>query len=286
LLRGWKDFFTPNISNPQLITFRIFMEARGGPVGDIFISDYIPPGEIGGINVTYVNSTGSYNLVNGTDYLVVNHSMATLPDGSQISVYLYNFSYSTTPNWSTYLGDGENITILYNVTVLGGGSWILPTILSGFDPTYMKYIKTEMFTHAFVPMFDVTLDMITNYVKPGEVVRALLKMVNVAGPKARVDVAVTYSAKTMGGGLIREGTETVAVAGEKERELELLLPRDIKPGSYTFESLVTYTGREAIATKNFEVLGEERPALSVEWILLAVIIVMAIILIAVWRTRR
>jgi len=151
---------------------------------------------------------------------------------------------------------------------LGGGSWILPTIIAGYDPTYKKHIKTEMHAELSVPLFDVELELITKLLSPGDTLMALLKLLNVGGPKAKVDVAASYSARTMDGELITEATDTFAVVEKKEKELSLDLPRDIKPGRYTFEAFVTYTGREAISTRVFEVTGEGAgvPGLGGSWL--------------------
>jgi hypothetical protein len=194
-----------------------------------------------------------------------------LPDGTSVDVYYYNFSYQFT-SWDGSLYDNDTIRILYNVSVIGGGSWILPTIPSGYDPTYKKHITTELNTELNIPLFDVEVSLITTLINPGETIVAVLKLLNVGGPKARVDVAATYSARTMDGKLITEATDTFAVTDEKEKELLLDTPRDIKPGRYTFEALVTYTGREAISTRVFEVAGME-PGIPVAENLVYIIIV-------------
>jgi len=290
LLRGWKDFYFPDIGNTQLITFRIFIEARGGPIGEIYVSDYVPPGASplsqDNITVTYVNTTkGSQSLTNGTDYLVKNFSINTLPDGSQVSVYLYNFTYNSTPKWDTYLYDKENITIEYNVTIIGGGQWTLPTIISGFDPTTGKEIKTEMYTHVYVPLFDITIKLLTERVKPGNLVRAVLNMLNVGGPKAKVDVALFYSIKDRENNVLVEASDTFAVNEGEERELSLPLPEDAESGIYNFEALAKYVGREAVSSKPFTVEKEESSVPYV-WILVIVALLVTVILVAIWRTRR
>jgi len=289
VLRGWKDSYTPDLSNPQNIILKLVLEARGGPVSDIHLADYIPQGAtIQDLNVSYYNSTsGTTNyLVNGTDYLVTFSEPVILPDGTPADIYKYNFSYAATQKWDGNLYDKDNITITYNLTVLGGGQWRLPTIISGYDPTYKKYIKTETYATTRVPLFDALLSVVTETIQPGEKVKAILHLINVGGPRARVDVFNTYSIKTMKGELISEKSETFAVTSEKIKELELDTPKSLKPGMYTFESLITYTGREAMATDTFEVESRFEISDYLIPILATVIAFVLFIVLMILRVRR
>jgi hypothetical protein len=128
----------------------------------------------------------------------------------------------------------------------------------------------------------------TTFVKPGESVKALLRMLNVGGPKAKVDVFVTYSAKTMNGDLINERSDTFAVVDTKERELDLRLPEGIEPGMYTFEAFVSYTGREALSTDTFEVTGEAAGTQGVGdyMIYIVIIVLFAVIVLLYFRLGR
>jgi len=259
VLRGYKTIWIPDLSNPQNITVKILLYSIGGPVSDIYISDYLPQGAtIWGLNITLYNHTSGQvvDLINGSDYYLGDPTQTTLPDGTYVDVYYYNFSYNFT-HWDGNLNDTDWINITYNATVLGGGSWSLPAIIAGFDPTYKKHIKTEMYESVNIPSFDVILEMLTDVVKPGEVVKALLRIINVGGPRAKVDVFVEYSVKTVDGELINEKSETIAVVESKEKKLEILLPEDMKPGIYIFESFVSYVGREALSTGTFRVEAEE-----------------------------
>jgi parallel beta-helix repeat protein len=292
VLRGYKSIWIPDLSNPQNLSVEIVIRAIGGPVSGILLSDYIPQGASINdldVNVTYYNSStgNTAQLANDTDYYVSlqNPVQDTLPDGTPVDIYYYNFSYNYT-NWDGNLYDNDTITMRYNITVLGGGEWVLPAIISGYDPQYQKDIKTEMYADANVPSFDVLLDMITKAVNPGDAVKAVLRMLNVGGPRAKVDVEATYSIKTMEGGLITEGTDTFAVVEQKEKELSLDVPSDTKPGRYTFEAFVTYTGREAISTRVFEVLGPQAAGdLSILYIL-ATAAVAAVVAAILLRGRK
>ncbi|RLJ03949.1 MAG: hypothetical protein DRP14_04210, partial [Candidatus Aenigmatarchaeota archaeon] len=270
VLRGYKDL-TVDLSNPQNITASIIVKAIGGSLENITFVDYLPEGAtIYNRQIYWFN--GTYNELTEGDDFNVTISNVTLPGGYLGKSYQYNFT-ATGTTWPGYLQDNESIIINYTFVVLGGGHWDLPAIISGYDPSYQKHIKTEMYADANIPSFDVELKMYTHTVKPGEYVRALLELTNVGGPRAKVDVEITYSVKTMEGKLIVEGTKTIAVVEEKKEDLELLLPEDIKPGIYTFESFVTYTKREAIATENFIVKKEQIPGFLNQYIIYIILII-------------
>jgi len=258
VIRGYKDIWIPDLSAPQNLSVELVFRALGGPVSGILIADYLPNGAtIHSRNVTYYNHTSgqTIELLNGSDFYVGSPTQTTLPDGMYVDVYHYNFSYQYV-NWDGNLYDNDIIRIRYNISVLGGGQWYLPAIISGYDPSYQKNIKTEMYAETNVPSFDVMMEMLTDTVKQGEVVKALLRILNVGGPRAKVDVFITYSIKTMKGEIIAEKSETLAVVEQKEKSLEITVPKDLAPGVYTFESYVTYTGREALSTGTFTVVGE------------------------------
>jgi len=257
VLRGYKSVWIPDPSNPQNISVRIAIYAIGGPIGEIELSDYLPQGAaIYEHEVKYFNYTNDVimPLTDPNGYEMTGPFQDTLPDGTYVDIYFYNFSKNCN-NWGCYLYDKDNITIDYNTTVLGGGTWELPAILGGFDPSYNKHIKTEMYTSASVPSFDVMVETLTRTIVPGDVVKAKLTMLNVGGPLAKVDVHAISSIKTMDGDLIIEKSETFAVVETKEKELVLMAPSTLEPGIYIFEVFVTYTGREAVSTDTFEVKG-------------------------------
>jgi hypothetical protein len=257
VLRGYKKVWSPDLWNPQNIHSEIIIEAIGGPLSEIYVADYLPQGAtILSLNVTFHNHSSEevYELWNSSDYYVEGPFQDVLPDGTYADVYLYNFTYNFT-NWTGSLSDRDYIRMFLNITVLGGGQWVLPALIAGFDPIYQKHIQTETYAEARIPLFDVEVNLLSSILKPGETLVAILKILNVAGPRAQIDMAATYSVKTMEGEMLTEATDTFAVLDQKEKELSLALPSDIRSGKYTFETLITYTGREAISTRAFEVVG-------------------------------
>lgn len=255
-----KIYADPNY--PANIFVNITLTALGGTISGIAIADYLPEGtEISYVNVTYLNSTGpSKQLYNNTDFLIEPPFQTTLPDGARVDVYQYNFSISGPANWDNNLHENDSIELVYNATIIGGGTWILPTIIGGYDPVYKQHIRTEVYSFHRVPLFDIILELATKVVNAGESVKGNLKPINMGGPTAQVDVLINYAVKTMEGKLVTERSKTVAVLKEKEEELSLLVPSDARPGMYTFEALMTYTGREAMSTDVFEVKGIEEPS--------------------------
>ncbi|MBI2130120.1 right-handed parallel beta-helix repeat-containing protein, partial [Candidatus Woesearchaeota archaeon] len=293
VLRGYKKI-SADPTNPQNITVGIEMQSLGGKLTSILLVDYLPSSisaksQLVGLNITYYNKTSnSYKtLTEPEDYKLYNPYNSTLPDGQLASVFSYNFSYNFT-NWDGTIYDNDSILINYSIAIVGGGTWVLPAIIGGWDPQYQKHIKTETYSQALVPLFDVISRVLTPKIKPGEDVKALLQMLNVGGPKAKVDVFITYSMKTMKGDLITERSETIAVFEQKEKELVLPTPSTVKPGMYTFETLVAYAGREAASTDVFEVLGEKGSGFNAQWLMFgmfALVLVLIIVFVMI-RMRK
>ena len=283
VLRGYKDLWV-DLSNPQNITARIVVKAIGGTLGNITLVDYLPEGAtIYNRKVYWFN--GSYNeLTEGDDFNITIKNV-TLPGGYAGTSYQYNFT-ATGVTWLGYLQDNESLIINYTFIVFGGGHWDLPAIISGYDPTYKKNIKTEMYADANVPSFDVTIEILTKKVLQGEIVKTLLRIVNVGGPRAKVDVFSNYAIKDLEGEIITEKSETMAVVEQKEKLLELEIPEKTKPGKYVFECYVTYTGREALSTETFEVIGKQVPSFWQQYgIYFAILILVVLNLIVLFKKR-
>jgi len=290
VLRGTKYIWI-NPVNPQNITVTIIIQEIGlNPMGEILIADFLPnSATINNKNITYYNASTdqTYQFLNDSDYYLGAPGSDTLPDGVLVDIYHYNFTYNYT-NWDGLLYNNDTITIIYNATILGGGSWLLPTIIGGYDPSYQQHIRTEMYTDVNIPLFDIIVDIITRTVTVGNPVMALLTMENMGGPKAKVDVVINYAIKTMSGKLITESTDTIAVVDKKERTLSLYLPESTEKGMYTFEAFVTYTGREAISTRTFEVkdakeVKDKSGSFDIDRSLILDIIILLTIIYLIWK---
>ncbi|MEA3343493.1 MAG: hypothetical protein U9Q92_04965, partial [archaeon] len=85
--------------------------------------------------------------------------------------------------------------------------------------------------------------------------------------------------KDFNGNMLNEKSETIAVVETKEREIQLMTPKDVEPGMYSFEALVTYTQREAMTTSTFRIEGEEEASFTDKYGI-GLIAVTALLLIA------
>ncbi|MFB6217113.1 MAG: hypothetical protein ABEJ72_09140, partial [Candidatus Aenigmatarchaeota archaeon] len=93
------------------------------------------------------------------------------------------------------------------------------------------------------------------------------------------------SIKDPKGEVITQKSETFAVKTSKKRRVELELPEDIEPGMYTFESFVTYTGREALATDTFRVEIKERRKVDWKLVTIAAMIILVVSVLLFKRIR-
>ncbi|MBR9679148.1 MAG: hypothetical protein GON13_02685 [Nanoarchaeota archaeon] len=280
-LKSYKSLDIDEV-NPLNASITFILKAVGGNITDIHIADYLPVGaSIDYLNITYNNDT-IIELSDGTDYIKYASTSELLPDGLSVDIYKYNFSTGLESAWDGTLYESDTINVTMNVSIIGGGTWVLPTIIAGFDPTYKKHVNTETHVKLVVPLFDTILELLDIIINPGERVKALLTILNIGGPKATVDVAITYSAKTLEGNLITESTDTIAVTDQVDKELVLRIPEKTRSGVYAFEALVTYAGREAISTRTFEVKGSDTSS-SLIWVL--VVILFGVIVVLTFRIR-
>ncbi|MFC1697166.1 myxococcus cysteine-rich repeat containing protein [Nanoarchaeota archaeon] len=278
-LQGYKDI-TANSTNPQEVNVTFLITTFKGPLNNIYFSDFVPPGaQVSNLTLIYHNNQFSYDLtlIKDIDFTVT-VSSTNLSDGTPVDVHLYNLSYNFT-SWNGYLYSNDTIYANYDMQVLGGGNWTLPTSIAAFDPSYQKFITTETSDTLIVPLFDINVKVLNNIISMSDnqrQVKALLKMWNVGGPDARLDVMLTYSIKRQDGTLVVEKAETFAVQGTKEKELILPLPTTIQPGIYNFEALVTYADREALSTDIIEVI--EQKIINTNYIFYIAIVTLSITL--------
>ncbi|MFP4116767.1 MAG: hypothetical protein ACLFTY_02000, partial [Candidatus Aenigmatarchaeota archaeon] len=287
VLRGNKDVWIPDTENPQVASVEVNMTSLGGVSSELMIADYLPNAaeELDNLTVRYMNSTDGTQteLVNGTDYVLEEDIPVSLQDGDDARLYHYNMTLDSFSNWDGNLYENDTINIRYNVSLIGGGQWKLPTVLSGFDPIHDAHIRTEMHESANIPAFDTSLSLTEHSVSPGESIGGVLRMENIGGRMAKVDVVNTYSVRDEDGEILTQKSETFAVEDRTEEELELMLPEDLEEGMYVFESFVTYTGREAIATDTFRVEIEEE--MEFRWLYI-ILLILGIVLLTAFMVRR
>jgi len=280
-LIGQKDIIS-YVDNPQNFSVDVEFISPKGPVTGLALSDYLPSGStVQNFSIYYYNDNLSMlvPLQLNQDYYVYK-SNGTLVDGNFVDIYYYNLSFNFT-NWNGYLYDNDSIILSYNVATLGGGEWVLPTIIAGFDPIYQKHIKTETIRPLNIPLFDVTVNLINNFISSGDNIDAIVSVMNVGGPKAKVDVLLSYSLKTIFGELITEKSQSFAVSDKVTKELQLSVPDNLDSGKYVFEAFVTYAGKEAMATEMFVI---EESKLNYVYLVLGLALISIIFILMLRRS--
>jgi hypothetical protein len=147
-LTGWKQLKGFDVNNPTLINATIvvetYTESSSSKIQGIRFLDYIPNGtDIDGdiaalrqaVKLTYYNGTGPYTLVDGTDFNISWNGTKTLPDGLVVNAYeFWNTTGDSSDNYGFRLGNLYWINVSYQMNVTGAGLYVLPTMISGFDP--------------------------------------------------------------------------------------------------------------------------------------------------------
>jgi len=103
-------------------------------------------------------------------------------------------------------------------------------------------------------LFDVDVEVLPEYksVLPGDEVFIEVSLFNVRG-FGRVDVDLEYTIRDFQGNIIAAEQETVAVETQAKFGRELLIPSDIKPGTYVASVKVTFEDSVGISSDVFEV---------------------------------
>jgi len=117
-----------------------------------------------------------------------------------------------------------------------------------------KIIYTVIEVESAKPLFDVDVEVLPEYksILPGSAIFLEVSLFNVRG-FGRVDVNLEYSILDFQGNLIATEQETVAVETQAKFGRELLIPSDIKPGTYIASAKVTFEDSVGISSDVFEV---------------------------------
>ncbi len=68
--------------------------------------------------------------------------------------------------------------------------------------------------------------------------------------------------------------------------MQLYAPRNVKEGRYTFEAFVTYTGREAISTQDFEVQPKDSAGVDTLFGKYGLYVILGLVIVAILVRRR
>lgn len=156
-LTGWKQLKGFDVNNPTLINATIvvetYTEGSSSKIEGIKFLDYIPNGtDIDGniaalreaVTVTYYNGTGPHTLVDGTDFNISWNGTMELPDGLLVNAYeFWNTTGVAGDNYGFRLGNLYWINVSYQMNVTGAGLYVLPTVISGFDPITGTEFRVE-----------------------------------------------------------------------------------------------------------------------------------------------
>jgi len=137
-------------------------------------------------------------------------------------------------------------------------------------------------------LFDINLIIFpeTKEVKPGEIVKANLTMINL-GDLQDIDVELELIIKNMQGEIIDSKHETLAVLGKGINiTRNFKLSKKIKPGDYVLYTKLTYNKSIATASDIFKVIEGEKPSKLVTgicWIILGILLVLIILIYFIIR---
>ncbi|MEK6875870.1 MAG: hypothetical protein AABX63_00545, partial [Nanoarchaeota archaeon] len=117
-----------------------------------------------------------------------------------------------------------------------------------------KKIPTVVEVDSASPLFDADVQVLPQYksILPGNSILIEVSLFNVRG-FGRVDVNLEYSITDFRGNVVAVEHETVAVETQAKFSRELLVPADIKPGTYIASVKVTFENSVGISSDLFEV---------------------------------
>lgn len=131
---------------------------------------------------------------------------------------------------------------------------IYPGKITLKSPSSEKEIATVVEVDSAEPLFDVDVDVLADSKKifAGEEILLEVNLFNVRG-FGRVDVGVEYSIKDLKGNLVATEHETLAVETQAKFTRALLVPSDLRPGTYVAFVKVTYADSVGTSSDLFEV---------------------------------
>ncbi len=117
-----------------------------------------------------------------------------------------------------------------------------------------KIINTIIEVESAKPLFDVDVQVLPEFksLYPGDEITIQVSLFNVRG-FGRVDVLIEYSIRDFKGNVIAAEEETVAVETQAKFVRQLLVPSDLKPGTYISAVKVTFGDSVGTSSDLFEV---------------------------------
>lgn len=159
---------------------------------------------------------------------------------------------------------------------------IYPAKIRLKGPSTEKEIDTVIEVDSAEPLFDVDVEVLseTKKVFPGEELLLEVNLFNVRG-FGRVDVGVEYAIKDFKGDIVAAEHETLAVETQAKFTRSLLVPSDLRPGTYVAIVKVTYGDSVGASSDVFEVKAKTIKLYPIEikdyrFILLGIILVLVV----------
>jgi len=162
-LTGYKDLFIEDPSNPTIINVSINVSVEdqsGNGVSGIKFIDYVPVDALYGFDLAanatvYIyNDTGLHKWTNGTEYNITYIGNVILPDGTNVTAYEF-INGTGGDTWK--LEDGWFIYVTYQMNVTQTGTYILPCMISGFDPATGLDLSTSFIGSVRVTIPEISL---------------------------------------------------------------------------------------------------------------------------------
>ncbi len=172
-LSGWKELIGRDVNHPGWIDGGILVEVVSTDVddriNDIKFIDYVPEGTNlstladykSGVTLRLMNCTGGCSWGTETvdvDFIITDNGTTTLPDG--LTVHVFEFKKNSSSGWD--LGNGEKINVTYTMNITSSGAYVLPTVISGFDPETGLHFSTTAIGSVYVdipaPLLPLEID--------------------------------------------------------------------------------------------------------------------------------
>ena len=131
---------------------------------------------------------------------------------------------------------------------------IYPAKITFKSPSIQTDIDTVIEVDSAQPLFDADVEVLPDSKKvfPGDNVLIEVNLFNIRG-FGRVDVNVEYQIKDFKGNVVASEHETVAVETQAKFSRALLVPSDLRPGTYVALAKVTYGDSVGTSSDLFEV---------------------------------
>ena len=149
-LIGWKQLLGEDPATPANISARILVrveDGTGNGIPGIKFIDYVPNWTMnlsqyqGNVTVYFYNGLSWSQWTLNTQYKITDNGTRTLPDGSLVHAFEFINASAGPGTWN--LTNGQMINVSYYMRVSDSGLYMLPVIISAFDPATGEDFSTS-----------------------------------------------------------------------------------------------------------------------------------------------